>query len=66
MTGQPAQPGTSMDRMPGQGAAPDTVTADPDPALARWENEGGFPQAFPAVTERGNHSSSTADDAAGR
>lgn len=63
MTARPARSGTSMGRVPGQGAVLDAVTADPDLALARWENEGGVPARLPdpgrgaratAVTERGN------------
>lgn len=62
MTARPAQSGTSMGRVPGHGTGPDAVTADPDLALARWENEGGVPARLPdpgrdtrtAVTERDN------------
>lgn len=43
MTARPARPDTSTNLVADHGAAPDAVTADPDLALARWENEGGVP-----------------------
>lgn len=51
MIARPARSGRSMDLVPGQGAAPDAVTADPDLALARWENEGGVAASCPARNE---------------
>lgn len=64
MTARPEHPGISETRVQDAGASPEVVTADPDLALARWENEGGLPaprsrpergaRPAAAVTERGN------------
>lgn len=67
MRARPAHPSPSTARTPSN-----AVTADPDPALARWENEGGLParRAHPgsdarAMTERGTQiSGSITTDAA--
>jgi uncharacterized protein YeaO (DUF488 family) len=47
MTARTAHPSMSMDRTPGHGTPSDAIAADPDLALARWENEGGVPARLP-------------------
>ncbi len=51
MTTRPHHPGPSTARAQDVDTSPDVVTVDPDLALARWENEGGHPDAGSGMDE---------------